>query len=62
VQPLIITWQDEPGMFDFHHSFHWFLPVHRYDTLTRLLADLGERVIGPAEIKVAELRAVRHPW
>ena len=59
VQPLIITTQEEPGMFDFYRNFHWFLPVYRYETAERLLADLSDRVIAPAEGKVAKLYEVR---
>jgi hypothetical protein len=57
VQPVIIATQEEPGMFDFYQGRPSFLPVHRYDTPVRLLADLSDRVIGPAEAKVLELRA-----
>lgn len=63
VQPIIITPQEEPGMFDFYYKgrddprYPSILPVHRYDTPVQLLADLSDRVIGPAEAKVAELRA-----
>jgi hypothetical protein len=32
--------------------------VHRYDTPGQLLADLSDRVIGPAEAKVEELRPI----
>jgi uncharacterized protein YjbI with pentapeptide repeats len=58
VQPVIIATQEEPGMFDSHRGLPWFLPAHRYDTLAQLLADLSGRVIGPAEAKVRELRAL----
>jgi hypothetical protein len=57
VQPVIVASQEEPGMFDFYRGRPSFLPVHRYDTPAQLLADLGDRVIGPAEAKVPELRA-----
>jgi hypothetical protein len=42
--------QEEPGMFDFYHGTPGFLKVHRYDDQKQLIADLGERVILPAEI------------
>jgi Pentapeptide repeats (8 copies) len=58
VQPLIIATQEEPGMFDFYQGRPSFLPVHRYDMPGQLLADLGDRVISPAEAKVSELRAI----
>lgn len=57
VQPVIIATQDDPGMFDFYYRSPSFLSVYRYDTLVQLLADLSDRVIGPAEAKVLELRA-----
>jgi Pentapeptide repeats (8 copies) len=56
VQPVIVATQEEPGMFDFYRHFPWFLKVHRYDSQTQLLTDLGEQVIGPAERKVEDLR------
>jgi hypothetical protein len=50
------TTQEGPGMFDFYRHFHWFLKVHRYDNQEQLIADLSERVILLAEMKVQELR------
>jgi hypothetical protein len=35
---------------------HWVLEPYSYNTEEHLVADLGERVIGPAEAKVRELR------
>jgi uncharacterized protein YjbI with pentapeptide repeats len=61
VQPVIVATQAEPGMFDFYHHFPWFLKVHRYDNQEQLIADLSERVILPAEVKVQELRRVQPP-
>ena len=54
VQPIILAMQEEPGMFD--HYRYMPLTVHRYTSQEQLLADLGEKVIGPAELKVRELR------
>jgi hypothetical protein len=59
VQPVIVATQEEPGMFDFYHHFPWLLKVHRYDNRKQLIADLGERVILPAETEVQELRRVQ---
>jgi uncharacterized protein YjbI with pentapeptide repeats len=57
VQSIILTTQEEPGMFDFYRNRPSFLkPVHRYADQEQLLADLGDKVIGPAELKVRELR------
>jgi len=58
VQPLILASQEEPGMFDFFRRFPWVLATCRYDSPERLTAELGERVIAPAEAKARELRAV----
>ena len=52
-----MSWSKEPGMFDFYQNRPSFLPVHRYATQEQLLADLGDKVIRPAELKVVELRA-----
>ena len=56
VQPIIFAMQEEPGMFDFYRNRPSFLTVHRYASQKQLLADLGEKVIRPAELKVLELR------
>jgi Pentapeptide repeats (8 copies) len=56
VQPVIIATQGEPGMFDFYRGYSSFLQVHRYNTPAQLLADLSDRVIGPAEAKAVELQ------
>lgn len=57
VQPIILAMQEEPGMFDFYRNRPSFLAVHRYASQEQLLADLGEKVIRPAELKVLELRS-----
>ena len=56
VQPIILGIQEEPGMFDFYRNRPSFLTVHRYADQEQLLADLGDKVIRPAELKVLELR------
>jgi hypothetical protein len=43
-------------MFDFYWNRQSFLPAHRYATQEQLLADLGDKVIRPVELKVLELR------
>jgi hypothetical protein len=57
VQPIILAAQKKPGMFDFYRNMPWFLKVHRYADQEQLLADLSDKVIRPAELKVLELRA-----
>ena len=49
VQPVITATQEKPGMFDFFRNFRSFLKVHHYNNQQQLIADLGERVIDPAE-------------
>ncbi|UCI32133.1 pentapeptide repeat-containing protein [Mesorhizobium sp. B4-1-4] len=56
VQSIILATQEEPGMFDFYRTRPSFLAVHRYADQEQLLADLCEKVIRPAEVKVLELR------
>jgi hypothetical protein len=56
VQPIILAVQEEPGMFDFYRNFRSFLNVHRYASQEQLIADLGEKVIRPAELKVLDLQ------
>ena len=56
VQPIILAMQEEPGMFDFYRNMRSFLNVHRYVSQEQLIADLGEKVIRPAELKVLDLR------
>jgi hypothetical protein len=56
VQPIILARQEEPGMFDFYRNFRSFLNVHRYASQEQLIADLGAKVIRPAELKVLDLQ------
>jgi uncharacterized protein YjbI with pentapeptide repeats len=56
IQPLILTSQQEPGMFDFFRSYPWVLQPCCYDSQERLLANLEKGVVDPAEAKVLELR------
>lgn len=56
VQPVIIATQEEPGMFDFYRGTPRVLPTYYYNSSGQLIANVGERVTGPAEAKVRELR------
>jgi hypothetical protein len=56
VLPIIVAGQNEPGMFDSFEAYPWFLKVNPYENPAQLLVDLKDRVIGPLEDKVAELR------
>jgi uncharacterized protein YjbI with pentapeptide repeats len=55
VQPIILARQAKPGMFDFYRNFCSCLEVHRYTSQEKLIAELGERVIRPAERKVLDV-------
>ncbi|WP_134496582.1 pentapeptide repeat-containing protein [Microvirga pakistanensis] len=56
VQPLLLQGSDEYSMFEHFRRYPWVLPIHCYDTPDQLIANLGERVIHPAETKAFELR------
>jgi uncharacterized protein YjbI with pentapeptide repeats len=57
VQPILLSGSGEFAMFpDLRRRHHWVLPTHHYDNQTQLIADLGEKVIRPAELKVQDLR------
>ena len=62
VQPILLSGNSEFAMFrDLRQRYHWVLTTHHYDSQTRLIADLGEKVIRPAELKVQELRGGAGP-
>jgi hypothetical protein len=56
IQPLLQEGAGEYGMFEHFRRYPWVLKEHVYASPQRLIADLGERVIAPAEAKVRELR------
>jgi uncharacterized protein YjbI with pentapeptide repeats len=56
IQPILISSQVEPGMFDFFHKFPWVLPTFMYESEHSLLDAIKARVIDPAERKSEELR------
>jgi hypothetical protein len=58
VQPILLSGKSEFSMFETLRSrHHWVLPTHYYDAPEKLIADLNERVIRPAEDKVLDIRA-----
>jgi hypothetical protein len=59
VQPVILSSQDEYGMFKDFRDYHWVLPPCRYDSLEGLLAVLEEKVIVPAIRKAEEIEERR---
>jgi uncharacterized protein YjbI with pentapeptide repeats len=57
VQPILLSGNSEFAMFpNLRQRYHWVLTTHRYDGQTQLIADLDEKVIRPAELKVQDLR------
>src|SRR5512144_2693075 len=58
IQPLLQEGAGEYGMFEHFRRYPWVLKEHVYASPQHLIADLGERVIGPAEAKVRELRGL----
>jgi uncharacterized protein YjbI with pentapeptide repeats len=57
VQPILLSGSSEFAMFqDLRRRHHWVLMTHRYASQEQLIADLGEKVIRPAELKVLDLQ------
>jgi hypothetical protein len=57
VQPILLEGMREYAMFiDLKKRHHWVLEPYCYNTKELLITELGERVIGPADAKVRELR------
>jgi uncharacterized protein YjbI with pentapeptide repeats len=56
VQPLLLEGSDEYSMFEHFRRFPWVLKPYRYESQEQLIGNLADRVIGPAEAKVLELR------
>ena len=56
IQPLLQEGAGEYGMFEHLQRYPWVLKEHVYTSSQHLIADLGERVLGPAEAKARELR------
>jgi hypothetical protein len=57
VQPLLLEGSAEYGMFEHFKRYPWVLATYRYPSSERLIADLGERVIGPAEKYARSVKA-----
>ena len=49
VQPLLLEGSAEYGMFEHFKRYPWVLETYTYPSSERLIADLGERMIGPTE-------------
>jgi hypothetical protein len=62
VQPVLLAGKSEFAMFaDLRARHHWVLGTYVYPSPDELIANLGERVIGPAQAKALELRGVKPP-
>jgi uncharacterized protein YjbI with pentapeptide repeats len=62
VQPILLKGEREYAMFvDLRKRIPWVLKPYVYVSPERLIADLGEQVIVPAEVKARELRVVSPP-
>ena len=59
VQPIILSSQNEYGMFNDFRDYPWVLPLYGYDSLKALLAVLEEKVIEPAVHKAEEIEEQR---
>ena len=59
VLPLILSSQQEYGMFEHFIRFPWVLPIYCYNDQESLLASLQEKVITPAEKKAQKLEKRR---
>jgi hypothetical protein len=57
IQPILLTGEPEPPMFDYIKAFPSVLDTQHYTTTSELLANLAERVIGPAEQRLAAWKA-----
>jgi hypothetical protein len=53
VQPILLASEREYAMYEHFTRYPWVLPIMPYDTKDELLANLAERVIGPAERRLA---------
>ena len=56
VQPLLLEGSHEYSMFEHFTRYPWVLKPYRYESQEQLIGNLADRVIGPAEAKVVELR------
>ncbi len=55
IQPVLLSSQEEPGMFDFFRAYPWFLKTLLYREQNELLESLEVKVILPAVQKAEEL-------
>jgi hypothetical protein len=53
VQPILLASEREYAMYKHFTNFPWVLPIVPYETTAELLPNFAERVIGPAERRLA---------
>jgi uncharacterized membrane protein YphA (DoxX/SURF4 family) len=58
VRPSLPEGSDEYSVFEHFRRYPWVLPMHVYASPEWLIAELGERVVAPAEANTRELRAL----
>ena len=56
VQPIVNKNSQPYTMFEHLQRYPWVLPIHEYETQERLVSELTEKIIEPAEAKVKEIR------
>jgi hypothetical protein len=56
VQPLIMASHSECGMFEHFKRYDWVLETHVYENSEKLIGELKQKVITPAETKANGLR------
>jgi hypothetical protein len=62
VQLILLEGEREYAMLvDLKQRYHWVLEPYRYSSPERLIADLSEKLIVPAEDKARELRGTSPP-
>jgi uncharacterized protein YjbI with pentapeptide repeats len=55
VQPLILASENAYSMFEHFKRYYWVLETHTYESCEKLIGELKEKVIAPAEAKAKEL-------
>lgn len=56
LQPLRLATTSEYGMFEHFKRYPWVLPTYVYESSEKLIAELKDKIVAPAEAKAHELR------
>jgi Pentapeptide repeats (8 copies) len=59
VQPIILSTEQEWGMFEHFTRYQWVLPIVKYEDVEGIISNLTEQVIEPAEKRAREQLARR---